>query len=94
MARGQQAFHRRAVTRRPLKLIDDITVPIEIEPGQPIDNGGDRRIGRALAVGILDPQQHFATRVTGKKPIEERRPGAANMQKSRGRGCETGDDRV
>ena len=94
MARGEQVFGHLAVTRRALELIDDIAVPSEAEPGKPVENGGNRRIGRALAVGVLDPQQHLAARVVRIEPVEQRRAGAADMQKTRRRRREAGDHRV
>ena len=40
------------------ELIDGLAVPIEAEPGQAIEDGVDRRLRRAFAIGVLDPQQH------------------------------------
>ena len=70
------------MARRARELEDDLAVPVEAEPGQPVENGGDGRIGRALAVGVLDPQQHLAAGVARIKPVEQRGAGAADMQKA------------
>ena len=75
------------------ELVDRLAVPIEPEPGQPVEDRGDRRVGRALAVGILDPEQHLAAGVPGIEPVEQRGPRAADMQIAGGRGGEAGDDR-
>src|SRR5581483_3406649 len=36
------------------KLIERLAVPIELEPAQTVEDRLDRRLGRALAVGVLD----------------------------------------
>jgi hypothetical protein len=41
-------------------LVRRLAVPVEAEPGQAVEDGRDRRLGRALAVGVLDPEQHPA----------------------------------
>jgi hypothetical protein len=37
------------------ELVDDVAVPIELQPFQAIQDRSDGRLGRALAIGILDP---------------------------------------
>src|SRR5207248_7859198 len=67
------------------------------EPGQPVDDCGDRFGGRALAVGVLDAQPKDAAIpmllvMTRIEPVEQRGAGAADMQKpGRGRGETDGD---
>ena len=79
------------------ELVDDFAVPVEAEPGQPVDDRGDRLRRRALPVGVLDAQAEdaaFAVQLVmaGEQPVEQRRAGAADMQKAgRGRG-KTDDD--
>ena len=84
-ALGQQACGRFAMTLHPLGLIDHVTVPIEPEPRQSVDDGVDGRCRGALAVRVLDPQQHLAAAPPRIEPVEQRRPGAADMQKPRRR---------
>ena len=43
-----------------LELADRLAVPIEAEPFEPVDDRLDRRLRRALAVGVLDAQQELA----------------------------------
>jgi len=60
------------MTRGAGELIERLAVPIDAEPSQAIEDGVDRRRGRALAVGILDTQQHGAAVATRIEPIEQR----------------------
>ncbi len=74
------------------ELIDGLAVPFDAEPAQPVENGG-HRFGRiALAVGILDAQAKRSAVMLGEEVVEQRRAGAANMEKSCGRGGEANGD--
>ena len=42
------------------ELVDDLAVPLEAEPGQTVDDRGDRLRGRTLPVGVLDAQAEGA----------------------------------
>ena len=53
--------------------------PID-EPLEALDDGGDRRVGRALAIGVLDPQDEGAAVAAGVEEIEERGAGAADVE--------------
>ena len=75
-----------------LELPHRLAVPFEAEPVQPVENRGDRLGRRALAVGVLDAQQELAAEALGVEPVEQRRARPANMEKTGGRGRETGDD--
>ncbi len=92
VARGQQRLGDLAMPRRARELIDGLAVPVEAEPGQPVEDGVDRGLGRALAVGVLDAQQHLAAAAARIEPVEQRRARAADMQEAGGRGGKTGDD--
>jgi hypothetical protein len=61
----------------------------DAEPFQPLADHLCRRLGAALAVGILDPQQEFPAVVTGEQVVEEGGPGAADVQQSGRAGGET-----
>src|SRR5579862_2671753 len=87
------------MTRSARRLVDDLAVPFEAEPGEPVDDRGDRLGGRAHPVGILDAQQELAvaTRavklvVAREEPVEEGGAGAADMEEAGRRGGETDDD--
>ena len=92
MAIGQQFAGDLGVAFGAGELIDDLAIPIEIEPGQAIEDGGDRGLGGAGAVGILDAQAELAAVVAGVEIVEQRGAGAADVQEAGGRRRETGDD--
>jgi len=74
------------------ELVNRFAVPIDAEPGEPVEDGVDRSLRRALAVGVLDPQQHFPAAAAGVKPVEQRRARPADMQEPGRRGGETEND--
>ena len=73
-------------------MVDGVAVPMETEPSEPIENGVDRGLSGAFAVGILDPQQHFSAAPAGIEPVEQRGPRPPDVQKARGRGSKARDD--
>src|SRR5205807_10074986 len=73
-------------------LVDRLSVPCETEPSQAVENGVDRRLGRALAIGVFDPQQHAAAVRARKQPVEQRGARAADVEKAGGRRREAGND--
>ena len=74
------------------ELVGDFAVPRQAEPGEAVQDRGDRRFGRARAVGVLDAQQVLAAVMLGEQPVEQRGPGAADMQVAGRRGGEAGND--
>ena len=74
------------------ELADDVAIPVEAKPGQPAQDGSGGLGGGAFAVGILDPKQEPAAAPPGVKPVEQRRPAAADVQLPGGRGRKAGDD--
>jgi hypothetical protein len=80
------------VARGAFELIDFRTVPIEAQPAHPIEDRLDRRLGRARAIGVLNPQQEFAAMMACEQQVEERGARASDMQESGGRGRKTGND--
>lgn len=82
LAPGQQGFGNLAVARGAAVLIDDLAIPIEFEPPQPIQDCGDGRFGRPFPIGILDPQQHLAAAAARVKPVEQRGASPSNMEKA------------
>ncbi len=75
------------VPPRHRELVENLALPIEFEPFQPVDNGRNRRISGSRAVRILDPEQKLAAGVMRVQPIEQRGAGSANVQKAGRRGC-------
>src|SRR6185503_4581218 len=57
-----------------------LAVPVEAEPRQRVENLVDRLVGRAVAIGVLDPQQEGSPVVASEEPVEERRPGAPDVE--------------
>src|SRR5205823_440744 len=85
------------MARRAGELMDDVTIPVEPEPGEPIDDRGHCLGGRAHPVRILDAQPECAalaiTLVVARiEPVEQRGAGAADMEKPGRGGGETDDD--
>ena len=74
-----------------LGLVDDVAVPIEAEPAQPVEDGVDGGRRRALAVRILDAQQHGAAVPPRVEPVEQGRPGPSDVEETRRRRREARD---
>src|SRR5262249_3602143 len=87
-------FRHFAMARSTAELVDDVAVPIELEPLQPIQDGGDRLLGRALAVCILDPEQHLAAAAARIKPVEQRETRPSDIEESGRRGSKAGDNGI
>ena len=79
-ALGQHVLRNGPVTAGAGELRDGVAVPIEFEPFEAVEDGGDGRLVVAFAVGILDAQQEFALAPLGIKPIEQRCPRAADVE--------------
>ena len=92
MARGEHLLDHLAVPLDARELVDGVAVPIEAEPGQAVEDRGNRRLGGALAVGVLDPQQHLAAVAAGVEPVEQRGAAPADVQEAGGRGRKSRND--
>src|SRR4029077_12624761 len=92
LALREQPLGRLTVTRGARELIDWLTVPVELEPAQAIEDGKDRTFRGARPVSVLDAEQHRPTLGPGIEPIEQRRTSATDMQVAGGRGRKTRDD--
>src|SRR5262249_9166837 len=91
-AGGKELLGDLPVPRRAGELEHDLAIPGEAEPGEAVDDRVDCGGGRALAVGVLDPQQHLSAGMAGEQPVEQRCAPAADMEKAGRRGREAGDD--
>ncbi len=67
-------------------------VVVEPQPLQTVEDHLHRRLGGAGAIGVLDAQQEASAAVAGIKPVEQSRPGVANMHGAGGRRGDPGDD--
>ena len=83
LAAGEQLLGDFAMPRGAAELVDDVAVPIELQPFQAVENRGNGRLGRALAIGVLDPQQHLAAGFLGIEPVEQTRCGRRRYGGSR-----------
>jgi len=52
------------------ELEDRFFVAEQFEPGQTIEDGLHRLVGRTFAVGVLDTDQEFAAASLGVQPVE------------------------
>ena len=93
-AGGDEALGDLLVARGAGELVHGVAVPVDAEPGEAVEDRLDRGLGRALAVGVLDAQQHLAAVLLGEKPVEQRRARPADVQEAGGRRGETRDDLV
>jgi hypothetical protein len=55
-----------------------------------MDNGFNGSLRRARTVGVLNPQQKFAVMMPRKKPVEQSRARAANVEEAGGGWGEAG----
>src|SRR5207245_6993089 len=55
-------------------------VPVEPQPLERVEDEADVLVGRARAVGILDAQDEDAAVMARVPPVDERGPGAADVQ--------------
>ena len=94
LAAGEQLLGDLAVAGGAAELVDDVAVPIELEPIQAIEDRRNRRLGRALAVGVLDPQQHLAAGLFGIEPVEQRGTGTPDVEEAGRRGGKACDDGI
>jgi len=93
-AGGEQALGDLAMAGGAAELVDDVAVPIELQPLQAVQDGVDRLLGRTLAVGVLDPEQHLAAELFGIEPVEQRGAGTPDMEEAGRRGGEAGNDGI
>ena len=64
-------------------------VPVELEPAQRVEDLLDVLGGRALAVGVLDPQHQRSAGPARREPVIECGPRPADVQGPGGRRCES-----
>src|SRR5690606_38754776 len=92
---GSVAQHLRddlAIAVHALHLIERPFVGLHAQPVHAVQDGLHRFRGGTFDVGIFDAQYEYAVVVAGKRPGEQRRTRAAQVQKARGRRCEAGAD--
>ena len=90
LAVGDQLLGHFQVTGHALGLVDRAFVVAQAQPVHRLQDGVDRALGAALAVGVFDAQHEFAATVTGHQPAVQRGASAADVQVTGGTGGETG----
>ena len=80
-----------AVPFRASELIDGLTVPIELEPTQAVEDRENCAFRGTRAVRVFDAQQHLAAFGFGVQPIEKGRTRTPDMKEAGGRRRETGE---
>ena len=84
-----QLLHDLGVAVAALGLEHGLLVPVELEPAQGVEDLLDVLGGRALAVGVLDPEQGPAAAAAGEEPVVQCRPRTPDVQGARRRGSES-----
>jgi hypothetical protein len=92
IAGGNQGLDNRAVAVGAGILRYRLALPVEAEPGQPVEDGRDRRLGGTRPVGVLDAQQHRAIPALREQPVEQRRARAPDVEEAGGGRGKAGDD--
>ncbi len=64
-------------------LMEGLAVPIQAEPTEVLENFIEKALFGADLVGVLDPKEEPAARASGSQPVEEGRPGAPQVEKTR-----------
>src|SRR5690606_13554185 len=90
VARGDELLGHLAVTVQAMGLVDRAFVVVHAQPGHRLEDRVDRRLGTALAVGVLDPQDELPAAATRLQPAVQRGARAADVQVTGGAGGETG----
>mmetsp|Transcript_15232 Transcript_15232/g.43318 ORF Transcript_15232/g.43318 Transcript_15232/m.43318 type:complete len:397 (+) Transcript_15232:584-1774(+) len=60
-------------------------VPLDAQPGEVPEHGLLGFESRPGFIRVFDPQNHLSSHVFRKEPVEERRPGPSDVQRTRGR---------
>ena len=82
-----------AITIHALHLIERAFVEIEAQPRHAFENGIDGFAGRALDVGVLDPQHEGPFHLARERPRIKRGANVAEVDEAGGTRCETGANR-
>ena len=77
------SLERARVALGPLGLAQRALVPVELEPAQRVEDLLDVLRGRALAVGVLDPQHQLPAASPRVEPVVECRPRSTDVEGAR-----------
>ncbi len=84
-ALGEDGFGLLAVQGQAFGLLV-LFVPGETQPAQSLEDGLDAGLGVALDIGVVEAQHHGSVVVAGIEPVEDEGAGAADVEKTGGRG--------
>ena len=87
-AGGEQLLGLRAVERLAIALVEGPLVGVDAEPPETAEDPPDRLLLVALLVGVLDAEDVGPPLGAGIEVVEQRRPGAADVEVPRGGRCE------
>ncbi len=76
------------VAREVRALEGDLLVPVEPEPGHPLEDRAGALVAAAGAVRVLDAEEEGAAGLAGEEPVEEGRARAADVEVAGGGGGE------
>ena len=79
---GKKSFSGLDVLRAALGLIV-LLVPGQFEPAQAVDDGLESFVGAALAIGVVDAEDHLPGVLTSEEPVEDVSASPANVQEPR-----------
>ncbi len=83
LALGEEAVGDFLVALHAGALEHQLFVPVETQPGEPIEDHLRMLVGRASLIGVLDAQQELAALVAGVQPVEEGGAGASDVEVAR-----------
>src|SRR6185312_10351118 len=78
--RVEQAARVGLVARQVGALIDDLFVPVEAKPGQPVEDRAGGFVRAARLIRVLDAKEELAAVLAGVEPVEERSAGTADVE--------------
>jgi hypothetical protein len=91
LALAQQFMGDLGMARGARELVDDLAIPVQLQPAQAFEDRVDRRLGRPLPVGVLDAQAEDAAVMAREQPVEQGGARAADVQEAGGRWREAAD---
>ncbi len=88
----EQAVHRCMMRIAPGRLEHRGLVPVEPHPLERLEDDVDELLSRTFQIGVLDTKEEDPAEVAGGEPVEQRRPGAAQVQVARRSRSESDSD--
>jgi hypothetical protein len=82
VAAGQQLLGGLDVSVAPGRLADDLLVPVEPQPAQPVEDAVEPDVGAADRIGVLVAQQEGAALAAGEHPVEQRGARASDVERA------------